>query len=302
MGRRGRRDHRLAAHARTGPGDAQGAKPGRGDRSARLPNTWPRSSARLSRPATRYTVLRNGDEVFPAMLDAIRQAQSRISFESFIYEDGAGRRPVHHRARRRGQARRHGAHRPRRHRQRALARVARQAHRRRRHAGAGSTRCARGRSRRPTTAPIARCWSSMARWRSPAASAWPTTGSAMPDPGALARHAVQGDGTSGARARGVVLRELARVGRRVGAGARSGATVASHRRALDRGLEQPDGRREQRQAAVPAVDRRRAPADRHPVAVLHPRRIDAVVARRGAASAACASASSPTATSPMRSR
>ena len=36
----------------------------------------------------RYTVLRNGDEVFPAMLDAIRQAQRRISFESFIYADG----------------------------------------------------------------------------------------------------------------------------------------------------------------------------------------------------------------------
>ncbi len=35
-----------------------------------------------------YTVLRNGDEVFPAMLDAIKQAQSRISMESFIYEDG----------------------------------------------------------------------------------------------------------------------------------------------------------------------------------------------------------------------
>jgi cardiolipin synthase A/B len=35
-----------------------------------------------------YTVLRNGDQVFPAMLDAIKQAQSRISMESFIYEDG----------------------------------------------------------------------------------------------------------------------------------------------------------------------------------------------------------------------
>jgi cardiolipin synthase A/B len=35
-----------------------------------------------------YTPLRNGDEVFPAMLDAIRQARQRISLESFIYEDG----------------------------------------------------------------------------------------------------------------------------------------------------------------------------------------------------------------------
>lgn len=36
----------------------------------------------------RYEVLRNGDEVFPPMLEAIRQAERRISFESFIYEDG----------------------------------------------------------------------------------------------------------------------------------------------------------------------------------------------------------------------
>jgi cardiolipin synthase len=36
----------------------------------------------------RYEVLRNGDEAFPAMLAAIQGAQARISFESFIYEDG----------------------------------------------------------------------------------------------------------------------------------------------------------------------------------------------------------------------
>jgi cardiolipin synthase len=35
-----------------------------------------------------WAVLRNGDEVFPPMLDAIRQARSRISLESFIYADG----------------------------------------------------------------------------------------------------------------------------------------------------------------------------------------------------------------------
>jgi cardiolipin synthase len=35
-----------------------------------------------------YVVLRNGDEAFPAMLDAIRRAERRISFESFIYENG----------------------------------------------------------------------------------------------------------------------------------------------------------------------------------------------------------------------
>ena len=39
-------------------------------------------------PGDRYEVLRNGDEVFPPMLEAVRQAKRRISFESFIYEDG----------------------------------------------------------------------------------------------------------------------------------------------------------------------------------------------------------------------
>ena len=39
-------------------------------------------------PGDHYEVLRNGDEAFPAMLAAIEAAQSRISFESFIYEDG----------------------------------------------------------------------------------------------------------------------------------------------------------------------------------------------------------------------
>jgi cardiolipin synthase len=39
-------------------------------------------------PGDRYTVLRNGDEVFPPMLEAIRNAKRRISFESFIYADG----------------------------------------------------------------------------------------------------------------------------------------------------------------------------------------------------------------------
>lgn len=39
-------------------------------------------------PGDHYQVLRNGDEVFPPMLEAIRQAKQRISFESFIYSDG----------------------------------------------------------------------------------------------------------------------------------------------------------------------------------------------------------------------
>ena len=39
-------------------------------------------------PGDQYEVLRNGDAAFPAMLDAIHGARSRISIESFIYEDG----------------------------------------------------------------------------------------------------------------------------------------------------------------------------------------------------------------------
>ncbi len=35
-----------------------------------------------------YTVLRNGDEAFPAMLDAIDQAKTRIVFESYVFKDG----------------------------------------------------------------------------------------------------------------------------------------------------------------------------------------------------------------------
>jgi len=37
---------------------------------------------------TDYDVLTNGDQVFPAMLDAIRGAKRRISFETYIYDTG----------------------------------------------------------------------------------------------------------------------------------------------------------------------------------------------------------------------
>ena len=36
----------------------------------------------------RFTVLTNGDQIFPAMLDAIRGAKRRISFETYIYAAG----------------------------------------------------------------------------------------------------------------------------------------------------------------------------------------------------------------------
>jgi len=41
----------------------------------------------LSR-GNRYDVLTNGDQFFPAMLDAIRNAKRRISFETYIYDTG----------------------------------------------------------------------------------------------------------------------------------------------------------------------------------------------------------------------
>ena len=36
----------------------------------------------------RYDVLTNGDQIFPAMLDAINRARRRISFETYIYDSG----------------------------------------------------------------------------------------------------------------------------------------------------------------------------------------------------------------------
>lgn len=43
--------------------------------------------AALSR-GNRYDVLTNGDQIFPAMLDALRNAKRRISFETYIYDKG----------------------------------------------------------------------------------------------------------------------------------------------------------------------------------------------------------------------
>src|SRR4029450_2625990 len=37
----------------------------------------------------RFTVLTNGDQIFPAMLKAIAEARRRISFETYIYTKGA---------------------------------------------------------------------------------------------------------------------------------------------------------------------------------------------------------------------
>lgn len=42
----------------------------------------------VARDGDSYTVLRNGDEVYPAMLADIGQAKSRISFETYVFSDG----------------------------------------------------------------------------------------------------------------------------------------------------------------------------------------------------------------------
>src|SRR5207342_747640 len=39
-------------------------------------------------PGNRVTALENGDEIFPAMLAAIRGAQKTITFETYIYWEG----------------------------------------------------------------------------------------------------------------------------------------------------------------------------------------------------------------------
>src|SRR5262245_66633704 len=40
-------------------------------------------------PGNRARLLLNGDQIFPAMQTAIRQARKTVTFANFIYEDGA---------------------------------------------------------------------------------------------------------------------------------------------------------------------------------------------------------------------
>jgi len=41
-------------------------------------------------PGNRITALVNGEQIYPAMLNAIRTAQTNISFETFVFRDGVG--------------------------------------------------------------------------------------------------------------------------------------------------------------------------------------------------------------------
>ena len=112
-------------------------------------------------PATegnRVDVLRNGDEIFPAMLEAIDQAEHTIDFLTFVYWEGEIGERVRRRLCERARGRRAGP--------RAARRLGRAHHGR---AGArrasrtpASTSAGSGRSggsgpARSTTAPTARC-------------------------------------------------------------------------------------------------------------------------------------------------
>ena len=172
---------------------SSGCSPGARRRSSTRSSTstrsatpqFPRSMEGLLPPAivggNRVTALINGDQIFPAMLDAIRAARQTITFETFIYWSGdigrefadalieraragvkvhvlldwlgskkmdADSDPAHDRRRRRGRT--------------------------------ATTRCAGTPCTGSTTARTASCWSWTGRSASPAASASPTSGRATP--------------------------------------------------------------------------------------------------------------------------
>jgi len=54
----------------------------------RFPDYLARLAGRPITTGDRYAVLHNGDETFPAMLDAIERARQRISFETYVYSQG----------------------------------------------------------------------------------------------------------------------------------------------------------------------------------------------------------------------
>ena len=41
-------------------------------------------------PGNRITTLVNGSQIYPTMLNAIRTAQTNITFETFVFRDGVG--------------------------------------------------------------------------------------------------------------------------------------------------------------------------------------------------------------------
>ena len=74
------------------------------------------SALALSNPVlvsgNKITRLQNGDEYFPAMLDAIHKAQKTINFEAFIFSSDDIGRPISRRSMRTRAQRSAGAHSP----------------------------------------------------------------------------------------------------------------------------------------------------------------------------------------------
>ena len=225
-----------------------------------------------------YQMLLNGDAIFPAMLQAIAKAEHRISFESFIYSGRRSRAAVHVGADRSRPARRHGSHRPRLDWRRWI--------------------CRRRRVKELTDAGMQVVWfNPLASWSIEEVNYRThrkvlvvdgdvafTGGVGVADhwrrqragARALARHAVPRDRSGGARARS---RRSTRTGSSRAA-ARRRRSIPTTRIAVDRRASVVVW---SNPMAAPATSscstccRLPAPAavDRHPVAVLRPRRLDA---------------------------
>ena len=85
--RRSSSSTRRAARRRSSAGSSRSTRSTIRSSCAR----WARCSARRSSDGNRVDDLENGDEIFPAMLAAIRGARETITFETYIYWSGADR-------------------------------------------------------------------------------------------------------------------------------------------------------------------------------------------------------------------
>ena len=248
---------------------------------ARRP-TSRRSSAPTPTRGNDYDVLTNGDQVFPAMLEAIRGAKRRISFESYIYDTGEIANQF----------------------TAALEEAARRGVR------VSIVVDAVG-SSTMDDAHVERLKSAGCRIASfsPHPLVFPR-GSELPQPpqdpgrrrrdrvyrrrrdrrplagqragaGALARHARPDPRPDRAPAGSGLLRELQRGGRRSDAGARSPGADPARRRLVRRRPELAERRQQRPDAALPAVDCLGARDDRHHEPVLRHGRVDALGAEGG---------------------
>ena len=208
------------------------------------------------------------------MLDAIRSAQRRIIFESFIYEEGVVGDPVHDRAGGSGETRCDRPHCARCLRWRASGvRPSKLTECRRRDPMVQSNHD-RGRSRRQTTAPTARCSWSTARIGF-------TGGIGLADHWLGNAQDLDHWRDTQFKVTGPVVRalEASFYENWIESGGRSAPALDPERPAqgtasFGRAVEQSHRRGEQRQTALPPLARVGAAAHRHSVALLHPRRVE----------------------------